>query len=319
METYDAFISYSARDRRIAAALQSVLQKAGLARNKGRALRVFRDDTSLSATPSLWPTIEQALAQSRFFILLASLEAADSQWVNREVAYWLANKGIDTLLIGLTSGELAWDKTVGDFAWNEHTPLPPALKSAFPNEPKWVNLRAYRWADLRHYPMRRNSKFIAVAANFGATISGIPKENLVSLELDQERRERRRKRLTVGALVVVCLFAWWQWRQFVGQADQSTGLPPLPSETGTSPPRLSDKPITLTLNADLTLWIGDRMITRQSMRSELDAATNGDKDQTIYLRADRKLSYDDISNLLNSLSRAGYRKVGLVMESSDGK
>jgi hypothetical protein len=39
-----------------------------------RALRLFRDGTSLSATPHLWPTIELALSQSRFFILLASSE-----------------------------------------------------------------------------------------------------------------------------------------------------------------------------------------------------------------------------------------------------
>jgi hypothetical protein len=57
-----------------------------------RALRVFRDDTSLSATPHLWPTIEQALGESRFLILLASPEAAASQWVNKEVDWWLAHR-----------------------------------------------------------------------------------------------------------------------------------------------------------------------------------------------------------------------------------
>jgi hypothetical protein len=67
MTLYDAFISYShAKDKPIAAALQSVVQKLGKPWYRRRALRVFRDDTSLSATPSLWPTIEQALGQSRF-------------------------------------------------------------------------------------------------------------------------------------------------------------------------------------------------------------------------------------------------------------
>jgi len=78
-------------------------------------LRVFRDDTSLSATPHLWPTIEQALGQSRFLILLASPEAAASSWVSKEVAYWLEAKSADTLLIALTDGELAWDNAIGDF------------------------------------------------------------------------------------------------------------------------------------------------------------------------------------------------------------
>jgi hypothetical protein len=82
---YDAFISYShGRDKPIAAALQAVVQKLGKPRHRRRALRVFRDDTSLSATPHLWPSIEEALAQSRYFVLLASPEAAASKWSIRK-------------------------------------------------------------------------------------------------------------------------------------------------------------------------------------------------------------------------------------------
>ena len=66
MAAYDAFISYShAKDKPIAAALQSVVQRLGKPWYRRRALRVFRDDTSLSATPELWPSIEQALDRAR--------------------------------------------------------------------------------------------------------------------------------------------------------------------------------------------------------------------------------------------------------------
>ena len=113
---YDAFLSYShGKDKRIAAALQSVIQRLGKPWHRRRALRIFRDDTSLSATPSLWPSIEQALANSRFLILLASPDAAASPWVGKEVAYWLAHKSADSLLIALTDGELGWDNVAGDF------------------------------------------------------------------------------------------------------------------------------------------------------------------------------------------------------------
>ena len=107
------------------AALQSIMQKLGKSWYQRRGLRIFRDDTSLSATPSLWPAIEQALAQSRYLILLASPEAAASPWVSKEVAYWLEQRGINTLLIALTDGDLAWDESTGDFAWSAQTPLPP--------------------------------------------------------------------------------------------------------------------------------------------------------------------------------------------------
>src|SRR5947207_13985377 len=103
MAFYDAFISYShAKDKPIAAALQSAVQKLGKPWYKRRALRVFRDDTSLSATPQLWPSIERALAQSRYFILLSSPDAAASTWVSKEVASWLDHNSVNTLLIGLT-------------------------------------------------------------------------------------------------------------------------------------------------------------------------------------------------------------------------
>ena len=75
MAGYDAFISYShGKDKPIAAALQSVVQRLGKPWYRRRALRLFRDDTSLSATPHLWPTIEQALGESRFLVLMASPE-----------------------------------------------------------------------------------------------------------------------------------------------------------------------------------------------------------------------------------------------------
>src|SRR4249919_2795097 len=125
LAAYDAFISYShAKDKPIAAALQSVVQRLGKPWYKRRALRVFRDDTSLSATPHLWPTIEQALEQSRFLIVLASPEAAASPWVGKEIAYWLAHKSVDTLLVALTDGALTWDNAAGDFQWSATTPLP---------------------------------------------------------------------------------------------------------------------------------------------------------------------------------------------------
>ena len=137
----------------------------------------------MSATPSLWPSIEQALGNSRFLILLASPEAAASPWVNKEISFWLDHKSADTLLIALTDGELAWDNAVGDFVWREGMPLPPVLTGRFATEPKWVDLRAYRdGAD------PRDARFIEAGADFAAAIHGLPKEDLLSQEVRQQRR-----------------------------------------------------------------------------------------------------------------------------------
>ena len=207
MIAYDAFISYShAKDKPIAAALQSVVQKLGKPWYRRRALRVFRDDTSLSATPSLWPSIEQSLGQSRYFVLLASPEAAASKWVNREVAYWLDHKGIETLLIGVTDGELAWDDRAVDFRWHEGVPLPPVLTGRFAVEPKWVDLTVYRdGAD------KRDAKFTELAADFASAVRGVPKEDLLSQEVRQQRRALTLAWSAAGSLAVLIALASWQW------------------------------------------------------------------------------------------------------------
>jgi tetratricopeptide (TPR) repeat protein len=206
MALYDAFISYShAKDKPIAAALQSLIQTLGKPWYKRRALRIFRDDTSLSATPHLWPTIEIALSESRYLVLLASGESARSQWVGKEVSYWLEHKSIDTLLIAVTDGELSWQPGASDFTWNDATPLPPVLKGKFPAEPKWVDLRGYRDG-----ASKRDRKFAELGANFAAAIRGMPKEDLLSEEVRQQKRALTLAWSAVALLAVLGSAALWQ-------------------------------------------------------------------------------------------------------------
>jgi TIR domain len=206
---YDAFISYShAKDKPLATALQSVMQKLGKPWYRRRALRVFRDDTSLSATPHLWPSIEQALARSRFLILLASPEAAASHWVGQEIAYWLDHNDADTVLIALTDGELDWDDAAGDFCWSEATPLPAALKNRFSAEPRWIDLRPYRDGGAT-----TGIEFMGLGADFAAAIRGVPKEDLLSQEVRQQRRAMALAWTAATVLVALLVGAGWQWQE----------------------------------------------------------------------------------------------------------
>lgn len=205
---YDAFISYShKKDRPIAAALQTVLQTLGKAWWQRRKLRIFRDETSLSATPELWPSIERRLLASRFLILLASPEAAQSHWVNKELATWLSRPVKDdeprVPLIALTDGDLEWDAARSDFSWTSTTPLPPTLKARFTTEPLWIDLREYRSGADR--ASRRNHDFATRAGKLAASVLGIPLEDLLSEEL---RQQRRALALAFGAVAgLVVLFA----------------------------------------------------------------------------------------------------------------
>jgi tetratricopeptide (TPR) repeat protein len=213
MALYDAFISYShAKDKPIAAVLQSVIQTLGKPWYKRRALRIFRDDTSLSATPHLWPTIEIALSESRYLVLLASGESARSQWVGKEISYWLEHKSADTLLIAVTDGELSWPPGGNDFVWSDTTPLPAVLKGKFATEPKWVDLRTYREG-----ASKRDRKFTELGANFAAAIRGIPKEDLLSEEVRQQRRALTLAWSAVALLAVLGSVALWQYFVVVGE------------------------------------------------------------------------------------------------------
>ena len=102
-KSYDAFISYAHdADEVFAPVLQRGLQHLAKPWNRRRAMEVFRDETSLAAGPGLWPSIRNALDASRWFVLLASPEAARSEWVGEELMHWVSSKGADHLLVVLT-------------------------------------------------------------------------------------------------------------------------------------------------------------------------------------------------------------------------
>lgn len=209
MRSYDAFISYShAKDKPVAAALQAVLQKLGKPWYRRRALHVFRDDTTLSAAPELWPAIEQALANSRYFIAIASPQFAASKWCAKEIDYWLEHKSIDTMLIAVTGGDLAWSNEAGDFVWSDTTPLPATLKARFRGEPKWIDLRPHREA-----PNVRDPHLVERGADLAAAIHGIPKDDLLSQELLQQRRAVALAWTTATVLLLFASVAAWQWRE----------------------------------------------------------------------------------------------------------
>jgi biopolymer transport protein ExbD len=78
------------------------------------------------------------------------------------------------------------------------------------------------------------------------------------------------------------------------------------------PQQRPDKPVYLTLKSDLSLAIGDDTVARDQLTNTLDAATGGNKDDRIFLRADRNVPYGDVMQVMNELRAARYLKVALV-------
>jgi|APLak6261659701_1056019.scaffolds.fasta_scaffold00817_2 WD40 repeat protein len=182
---YNAFISYShAADGKLAPALQNALHKFAKPWYKKRALHVFRDETTLSITPELWRSIESALNESEYFILLASPDAMASKWVQQEISYWLSNKNPHTFLIALTDGQIIWNNAQNDFDWIATTALPENLKGSFDQEPLYVDLRKQKSEDQLTV---KNPEFLNEVATLAAKLHGISKDEIIGEDIRQHR------------------------------------------------------------------------------------------------------------------------------------
>jgi biopolymer transport protein ExbD len=85
----------------------------------------------------------------------------------------------------------------------------------------------------------------------------------------------------------------------------------LPVSNAQRQPR-PDKPLYLTVRSDLSLAIGDDTVARDAVAAALDQASGGDRQQRIFLRADKTVPYGELMGVMNVLRTAGYLKVALV-------
>lgn len=93
----------------------------------------------------------------------------------------------------------------------------------------------------------------------------------------------------------------------------------LPQSVARPAPR-DDKPVFVTLKADLTLAIGNEETARESFVSELHRITNGNTETRVLLRADRLVDYGELMTVMNLIQAAGYGKIALVgLEAAPGR
>jgi biopolymer transport protein ExbD len=91
----------------------------------------------------------------------------------------------------------------------------------------------------------------------------------------------------------------------------------LPVSSARPQPR-PDKPLFLTIRADLSLALGNDPIPGAQLGRAIDRATGAYRTQRIFLRADKAVPYGRIMDVMNLLRAAGYLKVALVgLEGSD--
>lgn len=218
---YDAFMSYShTADELIAPVLQRLIRRVGRPWYRRSTLRVFRDQTNLPMSESLWSSIEAALARSEYFVLMASPGAANSPWVAREVDYWRRHRERSTFRIVLTAGRIDWDARHDDFDWSCTNALPRAAISGwFPEQPGWVDVRPPAGEQTRHN--QRNDRLRDAARTIAAPMYGMEKDQLDGEDQRESRRARRTLQGGIAALVLLTVVAVTAALLAIGQLSEA--------------------------------------------------------------------------------------------------
>jgi WD40 repeat protein len=136
---FDAFISYSTPDRPIASQLHKRIETSAKKWYRRPSVRVFFDKASIATGTELPTRIEFGLASSSWLVLIASPLSAQSEWVRREVEWWLTHKSASSIFIVKTDGTLNWDDAVGCFS-ADSTAIASFLRDKFDREPVWATV-----------------------------------------------------------------------------------------------------------------------------------------------------------------------------------
>ena len=95
---------------------------------------------------------------------------------------------------------------------------------------------------------------------------------------------------------------------FMVAAPLSTVDLPVDLPTSTAiPQKKPDKPTYVSIKPDLAIAIGENFVKRVDLVSSLEAMPEVNKDQPIFIRADRAVPYGEFMNVLDILHTGGFK------------
>src|SRR6185437_12709621 len=175
---FDGFISYNHEaSRKQAADLQRGLQNFARPWHRTRrAPRIFLDLANMAFTPKAKTEMTSVIDRSAWLILLATPEAALSDWVRWEIDTWLDRRPADRLIIVRAGGEVEWHDQNGGFT-ERSTALPETLierSQDWEEEPLWIDLTAAipEKGASRAARRRASEEWKSSVARLSATIRG---------------------------------------------------------------------------------------------------------------------------------------------------
>ena len=85
-------------------------------------------------------------------------------------------------------------------------------------------------------------------------------------------------------------------------------------QTSASALNVEKKPVALSLNDQGQLYLMDQPIADADLVPKLQASSQNDPDQRIYVRASKVVPYGRVAQIMASVTHAGFKKVALVTE-----
>jgi biopolymer transport protein TolR len=94
----------------------------------------------------------------------------------------------------------------------------------------------------------------------------------------------------------------------------TTGVPVDLPKTSAAALNVERKPIAVSLNEQGQLYLMDQPIADADLVPKLQAASQNDDEQRIYLRASKVVPYGRVAQIMAAVTTAGFKKVALVTE-----
>ena len=219
LKKYWAFLSYSHQDAKVCEWLHQSLEAFRIPRRlvgrdtregkiPARLFPIFRDRDELPGSSELGKNLTEALAQSRYLIVICSPSAARSRWVNEEIRQFKMMGGEGRILALIMDGEPnAADKPNSGLL----ECFPEALKYRVDASGNLTNQRVEPIAaDIRKGRESKSMSLLRLIAG----LLGVPFD-----ELRQRERERARRTAVIRVVASVTLISllagglFWRYRQ----------------------------------------------------------------------------------------------------------
>jgi biopolymer transport protein TolR len=90
-------------------------------------------------------------------------------------------------------------------------------------------------------------------------------------------------------------------------------------ETTAKSLRQEEEPIVITMDKDGALSINNINLDKTLLVQELQKSYDANKDQPIFLRADKNVAYGLVAELMDEIKKVGFDKIGMVTVPKDNK